>query len=94
MKKTGFYIIRDEFFKDMSDPYLKRNKGENRSHYYCFQDTDDGIYWMIPLSSQIEKYKKIMQKRENAGKTCDFMLTSEHVVKEVVKGKRERLWEC
>lgn len=111
----------------MSDPYLKGNKGENRPHYYCFQDTDDGIYWMIPLSSQIEKYKKIMQKRENAGKTCDilhivklgnkresvfliqdmfpitekyvereytiggnhFMLTSEHVVKEVERKARK-----
>ncbi len=23
MKKTGFYIIKDKFFEDMSDPYLK-----------------------------------------------------------------------
>ena len=24
MKKTGFYIIKDKFFEDMSDPYLRR----------------------------------------------------------------------
>lgn len=31
MKKTGFYIIKDKFFDDMSDPYLKGNKeGEDR----------------------------------------------------------------
>ena len=23
MKKTGFYIIKDKFFEDMPDPYLK-----------------------------------------------------------------------
>ncbi len=26
MKKTGFYIIKDRFFEDMPDPYLKGNK--------------------------------------------------------------------
>lgn len=28
MKKTGFYIIKDKFFEDMTDPYLKGNKEE------------------------------------------------------------------
>lgn len=26
MKKTGFYIIKDKFFEDIPDPYLKGNK--------------------------------------------------------------------
>ena len=58
MKKTGFYIIKDKFFVDMPDPYLKGNKAGNRPHYYCFEDTNTGIYWMIPLSSRIDKYKQ------------------------------------
>ncbi len=49
MKKTGFYIIKDRFFEDMPDPYLKGNKAGNRPHYYCFEDNATGIYWMIPL---------------------------------------------
>ena len=60
MKKTGFYIIKDQFFEDMSDPYLKGNKSERRPHYYCFKDTKENIYWMIPLSSKIDKYRKVM----------------------------------
>lgn len=60
MKKTGFYIIKNKFFDDMSEPYLKGNKEGNRPHYYCFEDTATGIYWMIPLSSRIDKYKKIV----------------------------------
>ena len=77
MKKTGFYIIKDKFFEDMSDPYLKGNKAGNRPHYYCFEDTNTGIYWMIPLSSRIDKYSRIMEKKEKAGKPCDIL----HIVK-------------
>ncbi|MCM1288303.1 MAG: hypothetical protein NC240_08320 [Clostridium sp.] len=73
MKKAGFYIIKDKFFEDMSDPYLKGNKAGNRPHYYCFEDTSTGIYWMIPLSSQIDKYKRIMVAKEKAGKPCDII---------------------
>ena len=60
MIRNGFYIIKDSFFSDMSAPYLKGNKKQNRTHYYCFEDSNyNGIYWMIPLSSRIDKYKKI-----------------------------------
>ncbi len=77
MKKTGFYVIKDQFFEDMADPYLKGNKAGNRPHYYCFEDTNTGIYWMIPLSSQIDKYKRIVEKKEKEGKPCDII----HIVK-------------
>lgn len=73
MKKTGFYIIKDKFFEDMADPYLKGNKTENRPHYYCFEDANTGIYWMMPLSSKIDKYKRIAEKKEKAGKPCDII---------------------
>lgn len=73
MKKTGFYIIKDKFFEDMKDPYLRCNKGESRPHYYCFEDKSTGIYWMIPLSSRIEKYQRIMEKKKKAGKPCDIL---------------------
>ncbi len=73
MKKTGFYIIKDQFFVDMADPYLKGNKGQNRPHYYCFKDAKDGIYWVIPLSSKVEKYRKIIESRIAAGKPCDTL---------------------
>lgn len=52
MKKAGFYISKDQFFEDMSDPYLKENKAGNRLHYYCFEDTSTEIYWMIPVCSE------------------------------------------
>lgn len=77
MKKTGFYIIKDKFFEDVEDPYLKGNKDGNRPHYYCFEDSEAEIFWMIPLSSKISKYKKIVEKKEKEGKPCDII----HIVK-------------
>ena len=56
MKKTGFYIIKDRFFEDMPDPYLKGNKVGNRAQYYCFEDNVTGIYWMIPLDFKEERH--------------------------------------
>lgn len=77
MKKSGLYIIKDRFFKDFPDPYLKGNKEENRPHYYCFKDEKDGVFWVIPLSSQVDKYKNIIDKRESKGKECNSL----HVAK-------------
>lgn len=77
MIERGFYIVKDKFFKDMNDPYLKGNKEANRPHYYCFKDEGTGLYWMIPLSSRIEKYKKIMNKKITSGKPCDIL----HIIK-------------
>ena len=72
-----FYIIKDKFFKDMNDPYLKGNKEANRPHYYCFKEEETGLYWMIPLSSRIDKYKKIISKKVASGKLCDIL----HIMK-------------
>ena len=77
MKKTGFYIIKDKFFEDMPDPYLKGNKAGNRPHFYCFEESTTGIYWMIPLSSKVDKFKRIIEQKEKAGKPCDIL----HIVK-------------
>lgn len=73
MKKSGFYIIKDQFFYDFSDPYLKGNKQESRPHYYCFKDEAVDIYWMIPLSSRVAKYQKIIDKKKQQGKSCDIL---------------------
>ena len=77
MIERGFYIIKDKFFIDMNDPYLKGNKEANRPHYYCFKEEMTGLFWMIPLSSRIDKYKKIINKKLKNGKPCDIL----HIMK-------------
>ncbi len=76
MTEKGFYIIKDSFFKKMNDPYLKGNKKENRPHYYCFKEDSD-LIWMIPLSSKIEKYKKILNDKIKRYNTCETI----HIIK-------------
>lgn len=73
MVEHGFYIIDDLFFKKFNDPFLKGNKSENRPHYYCFKDTNEGLYWIIPLSSRINKYQKIINQRLKNHKPCDIL---------------------
>ena len=77
MKASGFYIIKEQFFTDMSDPFLKGNKQGNRPHSSCFQDEREGIYWMIPLSSKVEKFQRIIHKKHQQGKPCDTL----HILK-------------
>ena len=59
------YHIKDEFFDLVQDKYLMSNKeqGNYRPHYYAIQDRKNPkLYWMIPISSQAEKYKEIVEK--------------------------------
>ena len=77
MRERAFYIIQDEFFQDMNDPYLKGNKEASRPHYYCFKEEETGLFWMIPLSSRVDKYKNIMNKKLQNRKSCDII----HIMK-------------
>ena len=59
------YHIKDEFFDLVQDKYLMSNKeqGNYRPQYYAIQDRKNPkLYWMIPISSQAEKYKGIVEK--------------------------------
>ena len=73
MKINGFYIIKDEFFNFIQDPFLKDNKDGNRPFYFCIEEILDSkkMLWMIPLSSRVEKYKKIINKRLLENKPLD-----------------------
>ena len=58
------YHIKDEFFDKVQDKYLMSNKenGNYRPHFYAIQDKkNQSLYWMIPISSQAEKYKVIAE---------------------------------
>lgn len=52
------YLIKDEYFELIDDPYLVQNKDENRPTYCALTDEETGLIWMIPISSQLEKHQK------------------------------------
>lgn len=72
--QSGFYYhIKDSFFEDIQDNALMTNKenGNYRPHFLAIQDSlNNEIYWMIPVSSKFEKYKKIYNHHVAKYKKC------------------------
>lgn len=73
MNSGHFYFIKDEYFTDFPDPFLMQNKGpfHDRPCFYAFQDSQHGLYWMIPFSSKVEKFKIVYQTKLNRYGRCD-----------------------
>jgi hypothetical protein len=76
--KQGYsYHVKDEFFELVHDRYLMSNKedGSYRPHFYAIQDQDNPqIYWMIPISSQVSKYKGIIEKKKQKHGRCNTIV--------------------
>ena len=72
MKANHFYFIKDSFFQDFTDPSLMQNKedGHGRPCFFVVEDSD-GLFWMIPISSKVEKYKQIYKKKIQKSGKCD-----------------------
>lgn len=76
--KTGYlYHIKDEFFDIVNDENLMNNheRGKQRPTYFTIKDKD--IFWFIPLSSKIDKYQKIIDKKLEKYGRCDTILIRE-----------------
>jgi len=61
-----FYFIKDSFFDLFKDYDLMQNKenGNKRPCYFCFRDLEDEkIIWFVPISSKVDKYKAIYEKK-------------------------------
>jgi hypothetical protein len=58
------YHIKDSYFEIADDQMLLQNKedGNYRPTMYCIKDEENELLWMVPLSSQVEKYNKIKEK--------------------------------
>lgn len=67
MTQGNFYYLTNEYYDKFVNYGLMKNKDEDefgkhgRPCYYCF--VSDGFYWMIPISSKVEKYREIYNKK-------------------------------
>ena len=62
-----------------------KKNGSYRPHYYAIQDkTNSQIYWMIPISSQVEKYKNIIKQKEKKYGKCNTIVIGRFAGKENV----------
>lgn len=73
--QTGYlYHIKDDFFNRINNKGLMINheKGHSRPSYLAIKD--EKILWFIPLSTRIDKYKSIIEKKEKKYGCCRTIL--------------------
>lgn len=73
--QTGYlYHIKDEFFNRINNKGLMINheNGHSRPSYLAIKDED--ILWFIPLSTKIDKYKSIIDKKVKKYGSCKTIL--------------------
>lgn len=73
--QTGYlYHIKDEFFDKINVKGLMINheNGHSRPSYLAIKDND--ILWFIPLSTKIDKYKAIIEKKIKKYGSCKTIL--------------------
>ena len=76
--KTGYiYHIKDAFFEKINDKGLMINheNGRARPTYFTIKDKD--ILWFIPLSSKVDKYQVIIDKKIKKYGNCRSIMISE-----------------
>lgn len=73
--QTGYiYHIKDKFFDVVNDEGLMINheNGKTRPTYFTIRDND--ILWFIPLSSKVQKYQPIIDKKIKKYGSCKSIL--------------------
>lgn len=77
MEIGKLYFVKDSFYKKFPDCGLLENKEmvngkpHGRPCCYLFKFEDDEIYWMIPISSKVDKYKNEYQRSMAKYNKCD-----------------------
>ena len=72
-----FYFISEQFFADFPDEFLMTNHDNingaphDRPYLYAFRDKATGLYWAIPFSSQVGKFKALYKSKVKRFGKCD-----------------------
>lgn len=80
MTEGKFYFISDDYYTRFKDCGLLGNKEivagkpHGRPCYFVFCDNRTGLYWMVPISSRVEKYSAIYDKNIKKYGRCDFIV--------------------
>lgn len=84
MNSGHFYFLSQQYFDDFPDPYLMQNKERingqlhDRPCFYAFEYTaHPGIFWLVPFSSQTNKFHKIYESKLEKYHRCDTIVFGE-----------------
>lgn len=84
MENYGIYVLKDSYFEKFK--YIKnlsQNKNGRPQFLYIKDSKYDFIFWVIPLTTKIEKAKLLIEKESKIRKDC----IKAHIIK---IGKDER----
>lgn len=85
--ETGYvYHIKNEYFKLANDEKLMKNheNGNTRPTYFCIKNADSKILCFIPMSSKVEKYRKLQEEKIQKNGICDTIVIGKYRRKESV----------
>lgn len=78
MLDAQLYFLSDQYYIDFPDDKLMKNKDtvdgvpHRRPCFLAFPDAKNpAIYWLVPISSQYEKYQKIAQAKVQKYGRCN-----------------------
>lgn len=70
MLPAQLYFLSDQYYLDFPDDKLMKNKDviqgvpHNRPCFFAFHDSKiSDIYWIVPISSRVEKFKQLEQDK-------------------------------
>lgn len=70
MVQAQLYFLENQYYQDFPDDKLMKNKDmmdgalHNRPCFFAFEDSKiPDIYWIVPISSRVEKFKQIKQDK-------------------------------
>lgn len=75
-----FYFLDDQYFIDFPYPEIMQNKASingvqhKRPCFWAYEDQNTGLMWLIPISSQIAKYRNIYNKKVATHGKCDTIV--------------------
>lgn len=75
--KEGYvYHIKSEYFNFVNDNKLMNNHENNntRPNYFCIKNQENSIMWFVPMSSKVQKYQAIIDKKIKKYKRCDTIV--------------------
>ncbi len=76
----NLYFVRDEFYEYFPNEKLPTNKefSDGKEHgrpcFYSLRDVHTDIYWLVPISSKVAKYKTIYQSKLEKYKSVDTLI--------------------
>lgn len=83
MTEGHFYCIDDQYFIDFPDSKLMKNKekldgnSHDRPCFCAFLDANTNLYWMIPFSSKVSKFRAIYNRKVSINGFCDTIIFGE-----------------